>query len=177
MLESMSSRRLMLPLLVALLVVGCVKPPQPADKPVFISGVYQPGRTSITEPRPVQSKYMSVTTGGVQVVNGEATYLLRIALSPDAPNSFYARATFENPSDFAEDFVQDGEFTTRPKVLTPAHGPVYGLEIFGEYRITVELYERKGDPLPFDTISQVIRSYVDSQGEVALVTDELEERK
>lgn len=106
------------------------------------------------------------------MADGEAAYVLRVTLSPDAPGQFFARATFENPQEFSEPFVEEGEFLQRPAILTPAHGPVSGLVMFKEYRITVDLFKNKGDRAPLDTLTQIIRSYVDTQGEEPLVYSE-----
>ena len=158
---------------ISLAVAGCSSS-SPKSLPAgsyFVSGIYQGGPT-ITEPRPVQSSLMAVTKGGFQVADGTAAYVLRVTLSPDLPEQFFARATFENPQDFSEPFVEEGEFLQRPSILTPAHGPVSGLVMFREYRITVELFMNKGDSAPLDTLTQTIRSYVDTQGEEPLVYSE-----
>lgn len=163
---------------VSLVAVGCSSSPGknlPAG-PVFISGIYQ-GGPAITEPRPVQSSLMAVTKGGFQVADGEAAYVLRVTLSPDLPEQFFARAIFENPQEFSEPFVEEGEFLQRPSVLTPAHGPVSGLVMFKDYRITVELFAKKGDRAPLDTLTQTLRSYIDTQGDEPLVYTDLTKAK
>ena len=45
--------------------------------------------------------------------------------------------------------------------------------MFREYRITVELFMNKGDSAPLDTLTQAIRSYVDTQGAEPLVYSEI----
>ncbi len=158
---------------ISLVAAGCSSSP-PKSLPAgryFVSGIYQGGPT-ITEPRPVQSSLMAVTRGGMQVADGEAAYVLRVTLSPDVPGQFFARATFENPQEFSEPFVEEGEFLQRPAILTPAHGPVSGLVMFKEYRITVDLFKNKGDRAPLDTLTQIIRSYVDTQGAEPLIYSE-----
>ncbi len=158
---------------ISLVAAGCASS-SPKSLPAgryFVSGIYQGGPT-ITEPRPVQSRLMAVTKGGFQVADGNAAYMLRVTLSPDVPEQFFARATFENPQEFSEPFVEEGEFLQRPSILTPAHGPVSGLIMFKEYRITVELFINKGDRTPLDTLTQTIRSYVDTQGAEPLIYSE-----
>ena len=159
---------------ISLVAAGCSSSPTksiPAGR-YFVSGIYQ-GGPAITEPRPVQSRLMAVTKGGFQVADGEVAYVLRVTLSPDLPEQFFARATFENPQEFSEPFVEEGDFLQRPSVLTPAHGPVSGLVMFKDYRITVELFAKRGDRAPLDTLTQTLRSYVDTQGDEPLVYTDL----
>ncbi len=163
---------------IGLVAAGCSSSPTkslPAGR-YFVSGIYQ-GGPIITEPRPVQSSLMAVTRGGIRVVDGKAAYELRVTLSPDVPEQFFARAIFENPQDYSAPYVEEGEFFQRQRILPAGHGPVNGLVMFREYRITVELFMNKGDSAPLDTLTQAIRSYVDTQGEEPLVYSEFSPAK
>jgi hypothetical protein len=76
------------------------------------------------------------------------------------------QALFENPADRNKPFVEETVVSQPQKVLTLTHGPVKGLRISGDYRVTVKIFRRKGDTEPVDTLEQKVRSYLDSTGAV-----------
>ena len=49
--------------------------------------------------------------------------------------------------------------------------------MFKDYRITVELFAKRGDRAPLDTLTQTLRSYVDTQGDEPLVYTDLTQGK
>jgi hypothetical protein len=153
-----TSRFLTIPLL-ALLVCARTE----AAEPPLVSGVWQKGH-NITEPRPKSSKFMKVLQGGFLVLPTAAAYRLEIEVAAELSTPYFMRALFENPADPAEPFLEETVVSQRQKILTLTHGPVKGLRISGDYRITIKIFRQKGDSEPIDVLEQKVRSYVDSTG-------------
>jgi hypothetical protein len=137
--------------------------PTIAAEPPLVSGIWQKGQ-NITEPRPKSSKFMKVVQGGFLVLPTAAAYRLEIEISSDLSTPYFMQALFENPADRSKPFVEESTIAKPQKILTLTHGPVKGLHIVGDYRITVKIFRRKGDTEPLDILEQKIRSYLDSTG-------------
>ena len=145
-------------------VCGCTGTEPLPKGSVFYSGVYFIGE-NVTEPRPSSSKYMKITGGGFIADNTTASYHLEIEMTPDAPQHFYVSAKFENPMDADHPFTEQASFATYQRTLSLTHGHVRGLKNASDYTVTVRLFNKEGDDQPFDTLTQKIRSYLDTTGD------------
>jgi hypothetical protein len=134
-----------------------------AAEPPLVSGVWHKGH-NITEPRLKSSKLMKALEGGFLLVPTAAAYRLEIEVSPSLSTPYFVQAVFENPADRRKPFVEETSVSQPAKVLTLTHGPVRGLRISGDYRITVKIFRRKGDAAALDVLEQKVRSYVDTTG-------------
>ena len=149
-------------LLIPLLAFALCGRATAADLPL-VSGVWHKGH-NITEPRPKSSNFMKVVEGGFLVLPTAAAYRLEIEVSSKLSPPYFIRALFENPADPDNPFVEESVMSQPQKTLTLTHGPVKGLRISGDYRITIKVFRRKGDAEPIDVLEQKVRAYVDSTG-------------
>jgi hypothetical protein len=146
-------------LVLALLICA----PAEAAEPPLVSGTWHKGH-NITEPRPKSSKLMKVLEAGFLVLPTAAAYRVEIEVSSDLSTPYFMQALFENPVDGRKPFAEQTVVAEAQKVFTLTHGPVKGLRISGDYRITVKIFRHKGDAEPIDVLEQKVRSYVDSTG-------------
>jgi hypothetical protein len=134
-----------------------------AAEPPLVSGLWHKGH-NITEPRPKSSNFMRVVEGGFLILPTAAAYRLEVEVSSKLSTPYFMRALFENPADPANPFLEESVMSQPQKILTLTHGPVKGLRISGDYRITIKIFHRKGDAEPIDVLEQKVRAYVDSTG-------------
>lgn len=134
-----------------------------AAEPPLVSGVWHKGH-NITEPRLKSSNFMKTLEGGFLVLPTAAAYRLEVEVSAKLSTPYFMQAVFENPADPDKPFVEETVISKPQKILTLTHGPVKGLRISGDYRITVKIFPRKGAAEPIDVLEQKVRSYVDSTG-------------
>jgi hypothetical protein len=132
-------------------------------EPPLVSGVWRKGH-NITEPRPKSSTFMKVLEGGFLVLPTAAVYRLQIEISPNLSTPYFMQALFENPLDRSKPFTEQTVVSRPDNNVTLTHGPVKGLRISGDYRITVKIFRHKGDAEPIDVLEQKVRSYVDTKG-------------
>lgn len=132
-------------------------------EPPLVSGVWRKGH-NITEPRPKSSNLMKVLEGSFLVLPTVAAYRLQIEVSPKLSTPYFMQALFENPLDRSKPFTEETVVSPPDTIVTLTHGPVKGLRISGDYRITVKIFRNKGDAEPIDVLEQKVRSYVDTTG-------------
>jgi hypothetical protein len=149
-------------LVISLLALALCARAEGAEPPL-VSGVWRKGH-NITEPRPKSSIFMKVLEGGFLVLPTAAAYRLEIEVSPKLSTPYFMQALFENPLDRSKPFTEETVVSQPDRNVTLTHGPVKGLRISGDYRITVKIFRHKGDAEPMDVLEQKVRSYVDSKG-------------
>ncbi len=160
---------MMLNLAVLMIFLGCeVNVPEKqigSEKPFTYSGIWQQGH-DLTEPRPKKSDLLAVRDGGVVIMPKGAGYYLTVSLKEPHDQPLYFKITWPNPLDKHMPMVND---LTLPSGDTQMNfsAPEYvkGLRIYKTYTIKVEVFDNPqhfGRPL--DTLSQKLRSYVDSTG-------------
>jgi hypothetical protein len=154
----------------AILVVALIGASAEAAEPPLVGGIWHKGH-NVTEPRPKSSKLMKVLEAGFLVLPTAAAYRVEIEVSSDLSTPYFIQAVFENPVDGRKPFAEQTAISEAQKVLTLTHGPVKGLRISRDYRITVKLFRHKGDVEPIDVLEQKIRSYVDSTGPAIKMKD------
>ena len=130
------------------------------------SGVHKEG-SDVTEPRPRKSKYLETVDGGVVVVDAGAGLFLDVVMAERPTQPLHMKINFENPG---------GGVISDETVLTPDMHDTYlslsvprvqsGLKSYKDYTITIQLRNSKEDSRPVDTLTQKVRSYVDTTGPV-----------
>ena len=143
------------------------------------SGVYRKGH-NVTEPRPKESKYLKVIDGGV-VVHGQKAGLYLTVEVKDMTSSLYITATYPNPATgetMTNDMFLMGNPGAKKPSLAQLGSPDYikGLKIYSDYKVHLKVYQKKGDIRPIDSLTQVIRSYVDTTGPKLKVFSKLKQR-
>jgi hypothetical protein len=134
-----------------------------ATEPIPVYGVYAKGH-NITEPRPVGSRFLETLQGGVVVLGDTAGFFLTVKVKEPPSSPMYIRVEYEDPLGGAP-ASNDMEVRPEASELTfssPAH--VRGLKNYSDYKLTVSVYERRGDAKPVDVLRQKVRSYVDTTG-------------
>ena len=136
---------------------------QAQSTPIFISGIWKPG-ANITEPHPKSSKYIKRTVAGFLADTHEAAYTAHVEISPEVKAPFFMQVFFEDPLNSKKPFKEEAVIPRCLKSYSLTHGPAKGLQIYHDYRITVKVYQHKGDAEPRDVLVQSVRSYVDTRG-------------
>lgn len=144
--------------------------------PGFVSGVWKKGH-NITEPRPESSKFMKMFDAGFLVAGSDEAYRVNIDISPTTPTPYFIQATFENPKDAKKPFREETVISKPQRSASLTHGPVKGLRIYRDYRITIKLFHHKGDAEPFDVLVQTVRSYIDTTGPATKLKDGMKSGK
>ena len=145
------------------------------SQPNLISGTYQSG-DNLTEPRPQKGIYIKTNMGGFQIVQGFAGYKLFIDVIKHPEQRLYSRTIVENPIDPSSPFIYDYHLDPTTPNTTLTHGPVKGLKIHHDYKITYILFEDEAREKEVDRIEQKIRSYIDTTGPKLLVYENLESK-
>ena len=143
-----------------------------AKPPPVVSGVWKPGH-NFTEPRPKSSKYMKTIDAGFLVSGTQEAYRAEIQVSPKLAPPYFVRALFQNPLDPRKPFVEETLVSETMAQFSLTHGPVKGLQISRDYRITVEIFRQKGDAQALDVLVQSVRSYLDTTGPVTKLKSNL----
>ena len=138
----------------------------------LLSGIYKKGH-NIMEPRPRQSKFIKMREAGLLVSSAGEAYYAEIEISDQVEKPYFLRVMFENPADSKNPFIEESEITNPPPYISMRHGPVKGLKINSNYSIIVEIFRRKADTKALDTVSQPVRSYLDTTGPVTKVKNGL----
>jgi hypothetical protein len=107
---------------------------------------------------------MKLSEAGFLVSPTAAAYRAEIEVLSDLSTPYFVQAFFENPADARKPFIEQTVVSEPQKVLTLTHGPVKGLRISGDYRVSVKIFRHKGDADPIDVLEQKVRSYIDSTG-------------
>lgn len=134
----------------------------PSSKNTLISGVYKSG-SNMTEPRPVESKYLKVNTGGVVIIRAGAGLFLNVAVKEKPTKDLYLVIEYENPQDPNAPLVNDQVFfKNAEKFVFSSPSTIRGLKSFGDYKITVKIYDSKQKKELLDTLTQKVRSYANT---------------
>lgn len=173
----MISRILLCSLLAAVpLLQSCGTAPtlKPMNSHGMVSGVWRQG-SNVTEPRPQRSEYLQVQEGGVAVVpKGTALFMTVVPAKP-VVQPLYMTIDYEDPS--AGTLRNTATLTPKLAGYTfsaPRSQP--GLRPYRDYTVTVKLWKSKGDARPVDTLTQKIRSYVDTTGPQPQILSRLQPR-
>ena len=135
------------------------------ETPPLVSGVWKQGH-NIMEPRPKSSKFMKIIDAGFLVSRSQEAYRVEIEISPNLATPYFMQAFFENARDSKKPFTEEAIISEPKAQCSLTHGPVKGLRIGRDYRITVKIFRRQGDAQPLDVLVQSVRSYLDTTGAV-----------
>ena len=129
---------------------------------VKVSGVYQRGH-DLTEPRPKSGKYLRVTDGGVAVLKDGAGLYLRTEVITKPDKELFVTVDYDDPQ--SGTISNTMAFVPSAKVLEFSV-PRFQKDLipYSTYSVTVKVFASKNAPTPIETITQEIRSYVDSRG-------------
>jgi hypothetical protein len=148
-------------LLCSLLVF--ISAPTYADEPKLVIGTYQKGN-DVTEPKPQKSQYLETKHGGIVVVGDKAGYYLFTKVIRNPEKELYVTVEYENPRG-GTPLTNDMPFKPDAEALHfSAPDFIQGLKSYGTYEITVRIFDSKESTTPIDTLTQKVRSYVDTQG-------------
>jgi len=141
-----------------------------SQKPaLFCLGTYQEGN-NITDPRPRESEYLRTSTGGFEIIQDTAGFKLYIDVIKKPERRIYTRAIVPNPQDKNAPFMYEHYLDPTTRSTTITHGPVMGLKVYEDYAIDLILYKDEARTQEIDRLSQKIRSYVDTTGAKAKVS-------
>ncbi len=139
------------------------------DYPLMIAGTYQKKMSNVTEPRPVESKYLQVIAGGVVLIDNGAGLFLRVRWIGEPIKNTYFKIEYPNPKDPSQPLVNDFfNETGLTEYNFSSPDVIGGLVGYRDYFITVYVYENKESKEPMDVLKQKVRSYVDTRGEVLI---------
>ncbi len=154
-----------------LFTTGCVTSPQEihSTRPLFVQGSYQIGHNR-TEPHPSASRYFRTNNAGFMIENGEAGYMAFFDVLQLPPERIYTRAILQNPEDSKTPIVYDHYVDPGVKSVTVTHFPVNGLRSYKSYWIEFVSYSDEARTQEMDRLTQQVRSYVDTTGDVVLLS-------
>ena len=129
---------------------------------MFVSGIWQEGSFR-DEPRPAESKYLKVTSGGFHISGEWAEYKLSADIIGERDESFLLKVEYENPLNAEKPFIQESLINPQPGDIELTSPFIKGLEVKKDYRVKITLYDSKKKKEIIDELTQFIRSYVDSR--------------
>jgi hypothetical protein len=134
------------------------------DYPVMISGTLQKGQSNVTEPKPVKSEYLQVVAGGAVLIDRGAGLFLRVDLIKKPETKIYFKIEYPNPADPKNPLINDMEYDPKMEGMHfSSPDVIWGLKGYESYPIKVTIYESKGSDKIIDTLTQNVRTYIDTQ--------------
>lgn len=139
----------------------------------YVSGTYQPGH-NITEPRPQKSKFLKTYTAGFAVSEQGARYALLIDAFTKRKKDYLIKAEYEDPH-HKNPIIQEGKLPHKDKSISLGTDFIKGLEIKKDYVVKVYLIDIDTHEV-VDTLTQKVRSYVDTTGDKVIIIRGLENK-
>ena len=121
--------------------------------------------SNITEPSPRSSRYLETQHGGFAVVGKKVGPYLQVKVREAPANPLFIRVHYQT-ADKSRSLTNTAEFQPRSGGFifsSPEHIP--GIRIYQNYLIRVEIFEFPGSSQAIDTLTQPVRSYVDTTGD------------
>lgn len=148
-------------------ITGCGLAPKyevfkPTSKMTLISGTYKRG-ANVTEPRPVEGKYLKVQHGGVIIIPSGAGFYINTTVKKSPKKDLYIVIEYENPNDKSKPLTNDQKFLKTSKgFYFTSPSVINGIRGYESYEINVKIYDSKKKDRLLDQFTQKFRSYVDT---------------
>lgn len=140
------------------------------DYPVKISGTLLKGKSNMTEPQPVSSKYLEVVAAGAVLIERGSGLFIYLKFVEKPTEGLYFKIVYPNPKDPDNPLINDYEYKDGIEELNLSSPDViWGLKGYQTYKIKIYVYEYKGAAEPIDVLEQNVRSYVDTQESDVLI--------
>lgn len=135
------------------------------DLPIYVQGTYMKG-SNVTEPKPQESKYLKVDNAGTVIVEAGVGFFLNVTIKKRPPTKYYITVEYPNPEDPARPLINDVPFNPLHENLVLSSPEVIkNLAGYGDYDVIIRVYKDENSMELVDTLTQTIRSYVDTREE------------
>ncbi|MET0086417.1 MAG: hypothetical protein ABW082_07885 [Sedimenticola sp.] len=132
------------------------------SEPMFLSGTWQEG-SNVTEPRPVESKYLLEEHGGTVVIESGAGLYLKAKVKEAPERELHMVIEYDNPSSPSSPLVNEQVFPVNAEGFVFSSPSVtQGLAGYHDYKVSVYIYKSRAKVALVDKLVQVVRSYVDT---------------
>jgi hypothetical protein len=138
--------------------------------PIYVSGVNIAGASNVTEPRPKKSSYLETLAGGIILIERGAGFFLNVKILKEPESKLYFKIEYPNPANPSKPLINDIEYEEGMVALhLSSPDVIWGLKGYARYTIKVSVFSKKSDSEPIETLTQSVRSYVDTQDNEILI--------